>query len=154
MGTKGRRDKRGGSKEARTEGEKSYDSEEVTLTVIVWLLCSPEPWIFQWFSWQGYCPVAAAIEPNTSILKHYLFLIFFLNQIFSPWYLGRGVCRWESLKNYIVNALYSAIFCMCVHGCAPVHSCAEASGRCWVSSSLTFYLSTWDKLSLNLWLAN
>lgn len=47
MGTKGRRDKRGGSKEARTEGEKNYDSEEATLTVVVWLLCSPEPWIFQ-----------------------------------------------------------------------------------------------------------
>lgn len=90
--------------------------------------------------------------PSSNIICSLFY--FFKNQIFSPWYLGRGVCRWESLKNYIVNALYSAIFCMCVHGCAPVHSCAEASGRCWVSSSLTFYLSSCDKLSLNLWLAN
>lgn len=115
MGTKGRRDKRGGGKEERIEGEKSCDSEEARLIVIVWLLCSPEPWIFQW-NLQGYCLVAVAIEPNTSHPQTLSVPYFFKNQIFSPWYLGRGVCRWGSPKNYNVNALYSAIFCMCVHG--------------------------------------
>lgn len=43
----------GGGWRGEEEGERSSYSEETRLIVLVWLLWSPEPWIFQHFIWHG-----------------------------------------------------------------------------------------------------